>query len=176
MPIAPNYAKYATPATATAPAHVNNQHARSSALPAAASSAAAVDPEPVDDSKLPPPLALEGYCPVSLLETDTWKKGDPKYGVIHRGRLYLFATAAEKEKFFANPDQYSPVLAGIDPVLLAESGVPVEGKRAHGVVYRKRVYLFDSEDNLKRFWQQPERYAAPIRQAMEEGKVRKLFR
>ena len=50
------------------------------------------------------------------------------------------------------------------------------GERAHGVVYRKRVYLFSSEANLQQFWEEPERYASPIRQAMETGDVNRLFR
>jgi YHS domain-containing protein len=78
--------------------------------------------------------------------------------------------------FAGNPDDYSPVLAGIDPVHLNDSGEAVGGQRAHGVVYRKRVYLFASEENLQRFWQDPERFAAPIRQAMETGNVGGLFR
>ena len=119
---------------------------------------------------------MDGYCPVTLLKNDVWKQGDPRYGVVHRGRLYLFAGPDEKEQFFANPDDFSPVLAGVDAVYLADSGEATEGQRTHGVVYRKRVYLFSSEENLQRFWQSPERYAAPIRQAMETGTVDRLFR
>jgi protein disulfide-isomerase len=121
-------------------------------------------------------LGLDGYCPVTLLKRDVWKQGDPRYGIVHRGRLYMFAGERERNVFSGNPDDYSPVLAGVDPVHLAASGEPVEGKRTHGVVYRKRVYLFSSEENLQRFWQNPERFAAPIRQAMEAGTVSRLFR
>lgn len=128
------------------------------------------------DSANRPPLGMDGYCPVTLLKKDVWKQGDPRHGVVHRGRLYLFAGPDEAEAFFRNPDDFSPVLAGIDPVHLADSGEPVEGRRAHGVVYRKRVYLFSSEQNLQRFWQDPEKYVSPIRQAMETNTVNRLFR
>jgi protein disulfide-isomerase len=123
-----------------------------------------------------PALGLDGYCPVSLLQKNSWIRGDARFGVIHRGHVYLFAGPEEKEKFFSDPDEYSPVLAGIDPVRLAETGEAVMGQRAHGVVYRKRVYLFSSESHLQQFWQEPERYASPIRQAMETGDVGRLFR
>jgi thiol-disulfide isomerase/thioredoxin/YHS domain-containing protein len=123
-----------------------------------------------------PPLGMDGYCPVTLLRKNNWAKGDPRYGVIHRGHLYLFAGPEEKDAFFADPDQYSPVLSGIDAVRLAEAGEVALGERAHGVVYRKRVYLFSSEANLERFWEEPERFASPIRQAMEQGDVGRLFR
>ncbi len=123
-----------------------------------------------------PPLGLDGYCPVSLIRKNSWTKGDSRYGVIHRGRTYLFAGPEEKELFFADPDEYSPVLAGVDPVQLSQSGEAIIGERANGVVYRKRVYLFSSEANLQQFWEEPERYASPIRQAMETGDVNRLFR
>jgi protein disulfide-isomerase len=123
-----------------------------------------------------PPLGLDGFCPVSLVRENRWTKGDARFGVIHRGRTYLFAGPEEKEIFFADPDEYSPVLAGVDPVELTANGQTLEGRRAHGVVYQKRVYLFTSEQNLQQFWEEPERYARPIRQAMENGEVGRLFR
>ena len=122
------------------------------------------------------PVGLDGFCPVTLLKKDIWKKGDGRFGVVHRGRTYLFTGAEEKDEFLKDPDAYSPVLAGIDPVLLADSGEAVEGLRAYGLFYRKRVFLFTTEENLQRFWQQPEQYAAPVRQAMENGTVDRLFR
>lgn len=123
-----------------------------------------------------PSLGMDGYCPVTLLKENRWVRGDKRYGVIHRGRTYLFAGPQEKETFFADPDEYSPVLAGIDPVALNEQGQAIEGKRVHGVVYHRRVYLFSSEDNLNRFWEAPEQFASPIRQAMEAGDLNQLFR
>lgn len=116
-----------------------------------------------------PPIALDGYCPVSLLQQEVWKKGDPNWGVVHRGRTYLFSSEQHKELFFARPDHFSPVLAGIDPVELADQGRTIEGKRAHGVVYKKRVYLFANEENLERFWKTPDVFADQILQAMGTG-------
>ena len=57
---------------------------------------------------------MDGYCPITLLKNDIWKKGDPQFGVIHRGRVYLFSGGKERDQFYANPDDFSPVLAGID--------------------------------------------------------------
>ncbi len=124
----------------------------------------------------PSALGLDGYCPVTLLRDNKWVAGDPRFGIKHRGRVYLFASQREQDVFYADPDEFSPVLAGLDPVHLTERGEAVEGARAHGVVYRKRVYLFQTEENLQRFWQDPEHFASPIRQAMETGDVERLFR
>lgn len=114
-----------------------------------------------------PPIALDGYCPVTLVETqNTWKKADPRYGAIHRGRTYLFAGPEEQKRFLANPDYYSPVLSGYDPVRFAEGGETVDGKRKHGVFYGQQVYLFADEGSLERFWKDPQRYSEVVRQAM----------
>ena len=135
-----------------------------------------VQERPVPQQAQQTPFGMEGYCPVTLLKEDKWVKGDPRFGIIHRGRVYLFLSESQKATFVSSPDDFSPVLAGIDPVMLADSGEAVEGRRAFGLVYRKRVFLFNSEANLQRFWDNPEGYAAPIRQAMESGTVNRLFR
>lgn len=127
----------------------------------------AVRPKP--QIQLPPgcpPVALEGYCPVQLVEQRKWTAGDARYGVIHRGRTYLFASAEQKRKFFADPDRYSPVLGGDDPVLALDHGQAVDGRREYGVVYDQQIYLFSSKDSFARFNQQPDRYAADLRKLM----------
>jgi protein disulfide-isomerase len=113
-----------------------------------------------------PPMGLDGFCPVSLCERELWAKGDPRWGVIHRGRLYLFAGPEQQQRFWANPDHYSPVAAGHDPVLALDHGQTIEGRREHGVFFEGRVYLFASEGSLQRFSQAPQRYASEITQAM----------
>jgi YHS domain-containing protein len=111
------------------------------------------------------PLGLEGYCPVALIDQSKWLKGDPRWGIVHRGRTYLFFSAEAKERFWANPDRYSPALSGLDTVILADRGDHREGSRNHGLVYRDRVYLFSSEESLQQFVRSPQRYADYVRQA-----------
>lgn len=116
-----------------------------------------------------PPLGLDGFCPVSLTESTKWAKGDVRFGAIHRGRTYLFATAAEQQRFLANPDKYSPMLSGYDPVLYLEQGRMVDGKRQHGIVHEGQMYLFADEATLDRFCKQPHAFTAPVQQAMRQG-------
>jgi YHS domain-containing protein len=113
-----------------------------------------------------PPLGLEGYCPVSLAEKRSWTRGNSQWGAIHRGRTYLFISQAEQQKFLANPDMYSPMLSGNDPVLQLQQNQAVPGRREHGVFYNNRIYLFANEATLKEFTQAPNRYDAMIIQAM----------
>jgi YHS domain-containing protein len=113
-----------------------------------------------------PPLGLEGFCPVALTESTRWIKGDVRFGAIHRGRTYLFAAAADQQKFLSNPDKYSPMLSGYDAVKFQEQGQLVDGKRAHGIVHEGQMYLFSDEASLERFCQKPGAFTNTVRQAM----------
>ncbi len=112
-----------------------------------------------------PPLGLDGYCPVTLVERQQWAAGVPAFGAIHRGRTYLFLGPAEVKKFLADPDKYSPVLAGNDPVLALDSQVMVPGHREFGVYSDNRVYLFADAASRKKFEANPTRYTAAALQA-----------
>ena len=111
-------------------------------------------------------MGLDGYCPVSLIASGKWTKGDERFGIVHRGRLYLFAGDAQKQTFWQDPDKYAPILSGSDVVTFADSGRVTPGNRKHGVFYRNQIYLFTSEESLQRFWNAPQRYADIAVQAM----------
>lgn len=113
-----------------------------------------------------PPLGLDGYCPVTLVEQTKWVRGDPRFGIAHRGHVYLFTTEAEKQRFWQDPDRYAPILSGNDPVAFAEAGQLLMGSRRHGVFFRNQIFMFSSEENLQRFWTSPQRYADVAYQAM----------
>ncbi len=120
-------------------------------------------------AKLPagsPPLGFDGYCPVSLKFDKKWVRGDVKYGAIHRGRTYLFVGEGQRQQFLANPDAYSPVFSGMDPVAFLDSKQTIEGSRRFGFEYRGAFYLFSSSETMQKFASQPDRYAVGVRQAM----------
>lgn len=128
-------------------------------LGVAAQSPPATEPRPSN-----PPLALEGYCSVALAEKERWIKGDPRYGVIHRGRTYLFSGQDEAKRFFTDPDRYAPVLSGNDVVLAVEENRQTPGKREFGAWYEGRVYLFSTDASLGKFGVDPGRYASAAAQ------------
>ena len=113
-----------------------------------------------------PPLAFDGYCPVALKSAHKWVAGDLKFGAIHRGRTFLFMGEDQRQQFLANPDAYCPVFSGIDPVLLLDNNQLVEGSRRYGFEYRGAFYLFSNQESMNRFKNQPDQYAAGVRQAM----------
>jgi YHS domain-containing protein/thiol-disulfide isomerase/thioredoxin len=113
-----------------------------------------------------PPLGFDGCCPVTLKTQNRWAPGSTSFGAIHRGRTYLFAGDAERQQFLADPDSYSPVFAGLDPVLLLEQRQTVPGTRKYGFKYGNAFYLFSCAETWERFKASPQTYAAGVRQAM----------
>jgi protein disulfide-isomerase len=122
-----------------------------------------------DATKLPPnspPLGFEGYCPVSMRNSWRWVAGDPRWGIVHRGRTYWFASQQEQQQFWVDPDRYAPAMSGLDPVLAIDHQQQVPGKREHSLDYDNLFYMFSSESTLQQFTANPQRYSASVRQAM----------
>jgi len=117
-----------------------------------------------------PSMGLNGKCPVSLLLDGKWIQGHPQFGCIHRDRLYLFADAQKLEMFKTNPDHFSPILAGYDPVVFHQEGRLVNGLAQHGVFMGKspnqRVLLFRDAQTRALFQAEPTAYMNTVRQAM----------
>ncbi len=116
------------------------------------------------------PLAMDGYCPVTLVTVKdpkkAWSKGDARWGAHHRGRTYLFSGPEQQKQFLANPDHFAPGLSCYDPVLFAQRNQLVEGKREHGLTFHGQVFLFADEATLQTFSSDPDRYVHAVRQAM----------
>jgi YHS domain-containing protein/thiol-disulfide isomerase/thioredoxin len=117
----------------------------------------------------PPPLAMDGFCPVTLCERQEWIKGDRRYGAIHRGRTYTFTTQQAQAEFLQNPDRYSPVLSGCDVVRFIDGGEFVDGLRKYGIFVGEHVFLFADEGSLDAFEKNPRHYAQAAWRAMQEG-------
>jgi protein disulfide-isomerase len=121
--------------------------------------------QPAMPASTTPTLALDGFCPVELMEHHNWVPGDKKFGVIHLGRTYLFAGPEQWQRFFANPEKYAPVLSGMDVVVAVERNQLLPGDRRFGGYYENKLYLFTSEDTLQKFNREPQRYAMAVAQA-----------
>ena len=134
---------------------------------------ATAEPQLPPDS---PPLGFFGYCPVTMKNENRWQRGDVRWGCYHRGRTYLFASAESRDEFLANGDEFAPALSGIDPVLAIDSNTIEPGKQEFGIEYDGRFYLFSSEENLRKFWSQAERYATGVRQAMNDAPAGRTLR
>lgn len=105
------------------------------------------------------PLALEGYCPVSILEMRKWVKGDPTLQIVYDGRTYLFANEKGKKMFEANPAKYIPALGGDCVVALVKMGKRVPGDIRRTSVHDGRLFLFSNQEAKQMFLADPATYA-----------------
>ncbi|MGQ0634877.1 MAG: thioredoxin family protein [Planctomycetaceae bacterium] len=103
-------------------------------------------------------LGLDGYCPVTLRLTRTWKSGQKDVSLDHEGLHYQFASAEKREQFKSNPARYAPKLMGCDPVTLAESDIAIRGSTKFGAYYDGALFLFESDASRAKFRNDPVRY------------------
>jgi len=52
-----------------------------------------------------------GRCPVSQVDRGDFLNGDPRWGVVYNGHLFLFKDLADRDRFAKDPERY----AGVDP-------------------------------------------------------------
>jgi thiol-disulfide isomerase/thioredoxin len=118
-------------------------------------------------------FSLRGKCPVTLITEGRWQDGDTRWGIVHRNRTYIFANAQALALFRTNPDKYSPVLAGYDPVIYHEQGKLVDGLVENGVFMGntpdQRVVLFLDQQTRARFQASPLYYLDSIRTATQNA-------
>jgi YHS domain-containing protein len=105
------------------------------------------------------PLALEGYCPVTVLQVRKWVKGDPAVRAVYDGRTYVFANEQGKKMFEANPAKYVPALGGDCVVALVKMGKRVPGDIRNAAIHDGRLFLFSSAEARKMFLADPATYA-----------------
>lgn len=165
-PVAAGPTNQVAATTPTTPTTQVNPTQDAAVTPTASEAAVAAQSGP---PKLPAgaaPLGFDGCCPVTLSTANKWVRGRVDVGIEHRGRLYLFAGAKERDQFLANPDAFSPVFSGLDPVLMLDENVAKPGSRQFGYKYRGAVYLFSSEETKRKFAENRDAYAVGVRQAM----------
>lgn len=104
-------------------------------------------------------LGLEGYCPVLLRQQRRWERGQRRYAQRFQGVVYYLSSAAAFVAFSRNPSAYAPRLLGCDPVILYTTDRAVPGDVRFGAFYDGELYLFSSEENRRRFQQEPSRYS-----------------
>lgn len=105
-------------------------------------------------------LAMQGYCPVALVENRQWVKGNAQFAVDVDGKRYYFVGAQPLEMFRANPIKYVPALGGDDIVEFAHTGRRSPGALENGLVYDDRIFFFGSAANKQAFQANPDQYAS----------------
>ena len=110
-------------------------------------------------AQMEPPLAMSGFCPVTLRDQRRWVEGDRQLKAAFDGQLYHLAGERERARFAAAPLRYAPVLGGDCPVTFLLKGQRVAGQIQFGLIHNGRTYFFASAENRERFRADPERFA-----------------
>ncbi|GAB4133726.1 hypothetical protein [Thermopirellula anaerolimosa] len=105
------------------------------------------------------PLALQGYCAVSLLEMRKWVKGNPAFGAVYDGRTYLFADEQGRQMFLQNPVKYIPALGGDDVVAWVKTNKRVAGDIRYAAIHEGRLFLFAGDNAKQSFLDNPSAFA-----------------
>jgi YHS domain-containing protein len=104
------------------------------------------------------PLALEGFCPVTLSAEERWTSGNPAYCTMYKGHIFRFASWEALVAFAQNPANYIPVAMGEDIVLMVDRNKRVNGNREFGAWFKGRIFLFSSKATFDAFEARPEYY------------------
>ena len=101
---------------------------------------------------------LKGFCPVTLIDGRRLENTDPQFKARFGLKTYNFATADAKRRFERNPTRYLPVAGGFDVVRLSATNEEVGGKLDHAAWFRGRLYLFESADTRRIFFENPAKF------------------
>jgi YHS domain-containing protein/thiol-disulfide isomerase/thioredoxin len=102
-----------------------------------------------------------GRCVVNLVDRGVNVRGDARYGVYYRGRLYLCADEEARQRFAADPARYADADiadAGQCPHCRTLAGRLVEGLPQFSLIHQGRRYLFSDRFHLEAFRASPEKY------------------
>ncbi|WP_182864797.1 DUF255 domain-containing protein [Rhodopirellula sp. JC639] len=118
-----------------------------------------------------PDLAIQGFCAVSVVNRGQWVEGKPELGVIHLGKLYLFADKEAMELFLSDPIPFTPMLNEIDVVRFFEEKKIVPGKREWGVIdpIHNRMFFFADEAAMLHFEKTFDRYLDASIEVMDQA-------
>jgi len=116
-------------------------------------------PIPEGGSTVEIPLALEGFCPVTLSTQERWQVGNPLFYGMYQGQIFRCVSEEALAAFSKEPAKYAPVAMGEDIVQMVNRNKKVLGQRKFGAWFQDRVYLFSSQESLDAFAAKPEFYA-----------------
>jgi thioredoxin-related protein/YHS domain-containing protein len=135
---------------------------------------ATVSPKKQPEPKTPPRKIVpgevmdepefEGHCLVTAVESREIIDGSPRHQTKYRGHVLLFSSEEAKQTFLAKPNEYWPLFDGICSVAMLNDEERVMGKLEYAAFFRKRLWLFSTEENLKQFLEDP----ADVAEEMQE--------
>ena len=119
------------------------------AFASAAPRGAAADPV-----NAPQGIAVAGYDVVSYVSEDRAVRGDRQFAVPFQGVTYLFASAAHRATFIADPTRYLPAYGGYAAYGVA-NGRMVPADPTIFAVIDGRIYLNDTREVHSQWLREP---------------------
>jgi YHS domain-containing protein len=98
--------------------------------------------------------ANNGLCPVAQVERGKAVPGDPRWGILYKSHLFLFASEEDRRRFVREPDRYSMVdvaLQGFCMHCIRETGLLVRGDPGHELARGGRRYWFPDASHREAF-------------------------
>lgn len=111
---------------------------------------------------------LGGDCIVAYAKTGKRVPGSVENAAMMGGRLYLFSSKQAKQEFLDNHNNFvnaDLALGGNCAVCRVEMGKDMAGTPDHEVIYHGLRYRFPSEDQLKMFLANPDKYTSAATQS-----------
>lgn len=106
---------------------------------------------PVDPVNHSSGVAIQGYDPVAYFQQSRPVKGSPQFSHMWMGATWLFASAANRDLFQANPQQYAPQFGGYCAWAVSNGYTAKIDPEAWKIVDGK-LYLNYSKD-VQRMWE-----------------------
>ncbi|MCJ2092889.1 hypothetical protein MKK67_10305 [Methylobacterium sp. J-072] len=100
-------------------------------------------------------LALEGFDPVSYFLKEGPQAGAARFELSWGGKVWRFASGADRAAFRDNPEVYAPRLGGFDAAGILD-GRLVDADPLVFAVIGERLYLFRDAERRARFLAEPE--------------------
>lgn len=118
-------------------------------------------------------VAMDGFCPVTLRKTRTWKAGSRDFSIEYDGQVFYFAAAEKLDEFKSDPARFAPRLLGCDPVVLSESDLAIRGSTKFGAFYDGGLFLFESAESRAKFRKSPSKFSQ-LRHALRPEDVKRV--
>lgn len=99
--------------------------------------------------------SFKGHCLVSAVEDRELVQGSPRIELEYRGHALHFRSEDHKQQFLAEPARYWPMLDGSCAMTMLDDGEKVEGELEYAATFRRRIWLFSSEEKMKEFLLDP---------------------
>ena len=99
--------------------------------------------------------AFGGMSLVAAVNDRTLTQGVADFQMRWKGQILYFASSEELKEFRSEPERYWPMLDGMCPLTLLRTDEKVPGKLEFAALFRKRVWLFASEEDMREFVTSP---------------------